>query len=265
MSPKPEPRACPGHKCTSTLRHNEFACRRCIVRAERAIADLPALFAELDKTIARQTSGSGRGFVGAGGESKIPVNLSAMEKRNLAGRLTALACEVGYWLPSFDLPGTVFAVLTDPSKMQYKPNGPDLMALIHRTVSELRGVIDTQQDRVFAGRCGGCNAELYARPDRPKTVCTSCSAEYDTADQLEWVEDQLRDTLWPIRLIRQALANWGDVRVSDSTVRSWRRRGQLVAKGIDLDGAETYRVGDYLDLAEDLKTRTEPERTTSSR
>lgn len=250
-----EARICPGRNCDSKLRHNEHLCRRCVNRAERAVADLPALLAELDKTIARQTSGSGSGTLVSGGESRVPINLGAMEKRNLAGHLAALACDVGYWLPTFDLPGIVYAVLCDPSKLQYRPDGPVLAKAIHRTVAEWRGVIDASVDSVFAGRCGGCDAQMFARPSQPKFRCPKCDMEYETESALTLVEDLIRDTLWPIKLIQQAYASRLGTKVTADVVRQWRKRGQLVARGLDIDGAETYRVGDYLDLAAALAER----------
>jgi hypothetical protein len=237
---------CPGRGCDTQLR-NEYLCRRCVTRAERAIADLPALLAELDNTIGRQASGSNNGSTRPG--SQLPINLSAMEKRNHAQLVTVTAFEIGYRPRPANLVGTVYAVLADPSLMQYRPDGPDLAKSIHRAVSEWRAAIDHHEDKVFAGNCTECKTPMHTQPNSKTFKCAKCDVEYDTATELRYVLDEIRETLWPLKLIRQYAATSLDVSINDATVRSWRHRGQLVGRGLDIDGQETYRVGDYLDLA----------------
>lgn len=254
-----EPRTCPGRNCDSALR-NEFLCRRCVRKVEYAIADLPALASELDKTIARQSTGSDGAHVNAGGASRLPLNLAAMEKRNHAQLVTVAAFELGYRPDPANLVGTVYAVLADTSPIQYRQDGPEFAKIVHRAVAEWRAVIDRHEDRVFAGRCDECNTEMYTRPNVDVTRCPGCEKEFDTAGQLRWVLDQIRETLWPIDTVRTFAQKQLDFRINTATVRSWRHRGQLVARGLDIHGRELYRVGDYLDLATALERRQRTDR-----
>lgn len=250
----PEPsNPCPGRKCGVELR-DEFLCSDCAARAVRAAKALPALRAELETTIARQDRSSGRGgSVGRGGESKLPINLNALAQRNHEQIVVAFACELGYVLDTFDLTGAVDAIIADPMRLQMAIDGPAFAKAIHRAASEWRHTVDRHDDRVYAGPCNECRSEMYARIDSDTVRCPGCRAEYTTSEQRQWVLEQVRDTLWPIRLIRAALGNWLGVKVNDSTVRSWRKRQRLVPKGVNADNEDTYRVGDYLDLAESLR------------
>lgn len=262
---QPERRVCPGRGCDSTLRRDEYLCRRCTVKAEHAVADLPALAAELDRTISRQSTGGNHGHATSGGASRLPLNLGALEKRNHEQLLTVAACELGYRPNPVNLVGTVFAILADVSLIQYRPDGPELARSIHRAVAEWRAAIDNHEDRVFAGRCNDCGQQMYARPNSKTFRCPTrgCDAEYDTGEQLRYVLDQIRETLWPLDSIRQFARNQLDVHTNTTTVRSWRHRGQLVPKGLDHDGRELFRVGDYLDLAAATEARARTEKETA--
>jgi hypothetical protein len=260
-----ERRVCPGRGCDSTLRRDEHLCRRCVVKAERAVADLPALAAELERAIARQGSAPTGGHGSSKPGGKIPLNLNALEKRNHEQLVTVAACELGYRPNPTNLVGTVYAILADVSLIQYRTDGPELARMIHRAVADWRAAIDHHEDRVFAGRCNECGQQMFARPNSKTFGCPTrgCEASYDTGDQLRYVLDQIRETLWPIDMIRQFAKNQLGVQVNTATVRSWRNRGQLVAHGLDHDGRETFRVGDYLDLAKALDARTKVERETA--
>jgi hypothetical protein len=244
-------RRCPGRGCDAALRRDEFLCRPCVRAAVRALDRLPALLAELETTIARQSRGAGSSGHAAPG-SRLPINLTALAKRNHEQIIVAFACELGYQPTTFDLPGVVTAVTEDPTKLRTRLDGPEFARAIHTAASEWRNVVDPGSEMVFAGRCTVCLAALRTTRDSLTTRCRSCGTEYDTTVLLAHVDQRVHDAVLPVGEVRDVVAKRVGLRVAAATVRKWRQRMKLSTWCLVEDRTEVCRVGDYLDLAKAL-------------
>ncbi len=254
-----EPRLCPGRGCDSALRQDEFLCRACVRAAVRLLGKLPGLLGELETTIARQDRAGSRGAIASGGESRLPINLTALAKRNHEHILIAFACELGYQPETFDLPGVVAAVTAEPTKLRTRIDGPGFARAIHRAAGDWRHSIDPGSEMVFAGRCTICRTEMRTTRDSGSTRCRGCGAEYDTAALLAHVDNRVHDAVLPISEAREVIAQRVGLRVGAATVRKWRQRMKLSTWCRVDDRAEVCRVGDYLELAKLLHRSTDQE------
>jgi len=107
--------------------------------------------------------------------------------------------------------------------------------------------VDVPAERRFAGRCA-CGAALYARPGAATVQCRECDADYDVADQLQQMRDQVRDQLARPTRAAGLLAQLG-IRAPESTIRRWAKHNRILAHGTDPNGHKLYRIGDIIDIA----------------
>ena len=140
-------------------------------------------------------------------------------------------------------------------------------------MAKARTVVDRRPDRVYVGPCNGagftvrkadapdqgCGFELFAKADAANVACQRCGTVYDVALRRQWMLEASEDYLLTLTEMTRALPGiTGGLSVKESTLKTWRSREQLVAKGKRIVGdrvVETYRVGDVIELATRSATR----------
>lgn len=173
-----ETRTCPGYGCEAPLR-DEFLCRKCQGRAERALGDLCALTRDLEVTVARldkaQRNASSRGVADLdwrGSDHALAQNpwpadvLTAQRGRDVlallfewadfvAGRnhMTGLPVLAAYRPLTELVPQAVAVLLHCTDWMRTDEQGPDLANAIHSVRRELRQLVDCRPERAYAGPC----------------------------------------------------------------------------------------------------------------
>lgn len=142
---------------------------------------------------------------------------------------------------------------------------------VTRVVTQIRYVIDRPADRWYAGPCDtdGCVEQLltfdddgrprrearpstlYADPELDVVTCRQCGARYDVEERRAWLLAAAEDQLAHAELIGRAAPALG-VEITPAAVRNYAARGRISAHGTDLQGRPLYRVGDVIDVAQDV-------------
>lgn len=124
-----------------------------------------------------------------------------------------------------------------------------------------------------------CEARLFASTHAPAVRCPDCEASWSVESRRVQLVLYAEEFELPLRLIVGALPWLAGVGVKPETWRKWtharldrrrtfvvspggvvrktrlRRPAQLVARSVDVDGVELFRVGDVIDLAVEAARR----------
>jgi hypothetical protein len=262
-----------------TIADDRCVCPRCAATLRGLLTDLPDLFGDLDIARTRQAR------IGAGGTSHaavapLPFALAPADARwVLASTLLTWLDHVteirGHQLPAtWSAAGAYLTGAVD--WLAAHPAGADAIDELTAAIRNARRAIDAPGSRQYAGPCTAelpvipwapgfadvpCGADLYAAEDADTVTCRRCAAVYPVAARRSWLLEQAADLLLPWREIARAVDGLG-VPISENTLKSWVRRKRLVGHGKvpTQDGrlAETYRVGDVLDLVHAAAARHTP-------
>ncbi|MEV6036015.1 hypothetical protein AB0L65_33010 [Nonomuraea sp. NPDC052116] len=139
------------------------------------------------------------------------------------------------------------------------PAGPDAVEEILVAVRQARWATDAPpRDLVYAGPCDMCEADLYARPNAVTVACRWCVDDegqrlrYDVHDRREWMLRKAEDLTAPAVRV-SSLARMLGVKVGDSTVYEWAKKGLILTRGRDERGRMLYRLGDVVEVALNTK------------
>lgn len=271
------------HDTGTFTRQAELITCTCVAGLEVNLGDIPALTADLETSLARQTATGDR--VGARSSEKLlPFDgragdtLNAMH-RMLAGWVNELATTSPHagprcrsacrhescaqiardHLPTADIPAMAQWLLRLFPRLVTYPAVEELTADVHRHVTDARHVIDIRADRWYAGPCRtpGCTeldshgkarpTDMYAAVDAKQVHCRLCHAVYDVAEQRTWLLEQAEDRLATATDCARALTSLGQP-VTPERVWKWKERGRLVPHGQDAQERPLFRVGDVIDL-----------------
>jgi hypothetical protein len=266
-------RTCPGYGCGAQLRDG-FLCRSCQRRAERILGDLPSLAREVETTIARQDRGT-TGRRGDGSEQPLPVNLTAGDRARHPDVLPLLfewadhvaACYSVTGLPVFaaalpmsvTVPRAVAVLLRYSDWMRFAEQGPELANALSCVRRDLRKIVDRHLSRTYAGPCrargaegGRCQLALYRYWGADEITCdghldpdgrNGCGAVHPAAERSEFLVDQVRQQLLPLRLVWESLyLLLPGCQVDWPTAQRWERTRTHREKFVGKNGKERVRL-----------------------
>lgn len=259
---------CPVPKCSGTMPGHLRICGTCSGRLLRGLADVPSLDRHLDLAITRQARLGASGARGR--ETPLPWDERAREAATiLSGTLVAWAdtiaagatrhhgpacrscvhascARITLTHPPGHTPGDVALwLLRHRARLLARHDAADAADEIHAAIRHARRAIDRAPDRIYAGPCGQCDRDLYARLDADKAACP-CGAEYDVASRRDWMLGEVREMLGSASWVAAVACAFGEP-VTPSAVRGMASRLRITARGRDSMGRPTYRVGDVLD------------------
>ena len=229
-----------------------WVCQTCANRLERALGDIPALWAELDVVLTRQARYSDP--EGRGGDKALPFNPTASEigwvlRNTLSTWCRLIAEERGRVLPASDTPAAVAGwLLHHTTWLRHHRAGHEAVEEITSVVGKIRQAVDRPAERIYAGPCKDCNGDMYAKPDAATVACRPCGLEYDVAEMVAWMHSELRGKLVTAREATVLLGRMG-LPVQQKTIDKWRERDRLTEHSQDRDGKRLYLFDDLVTLA----------------
>lgn len=132
-------------------------------------------------------------------------------------------------------------------------SAPAHLAALRAAVLAAEAHVDRPPTRRYLGPCdtGGCGGEYLAAPDAVEAVCQVCGGRVVVSARRDELLDRAREMWLTAVDIERLTAELGE-RVPDSTVDSWRRRGQIPFLAGD---PARYLLGDVLGRLEARKRR----------
>ncbi|HEX6938705.1 MAG TPA: hypothetical protein VF158_04790, partial [Longimicrobiales bacterium] len=202
---------CPVETCDRPMPGSRVICGACEADIARALNAVPGLTADLDVTLARQTS---RTTVGRSAVVPLPFDPRASEaawvlRSALAGWVRQLQEHRPEPWPA-DTPQDMAAWLSARlQRLVRHPAAPEAHGEITEAVRAAQRVVDRPQERRFAGYCD-CGAALYARPGAATVRCRHCDADpYQVATLREQMLQQAEDVLATATEIARAVTRLG--------------------------------------------------------
>ena len=241
--------------CDRPVPDQAYACQTCANRLERALGDIPALWAELDTVLTRQARYSDP--EGRGGDKALPFNLKASDVRGaLRGTLNTwcrlIAEERGKDLPE-DHPAAVARwLLNHVTWLRHHRAGADAVDEITSVVHKMRGIIDRPAERIYAGPCRDCNGDMYGKPGAAMVECRPCGLEYDVAEMVAWMRQEARGRLVTAKEGAVLLCKFG-LETTRNRIDLWHHRKLITAAGHDTDGRQLFLIDDLIDRAARLE------------
>ena len=274
---------CPTCHDTGTYtRRDELHTCTCTAGLEINLGDIPALTADLEITLARQTATSDR--VGSrSSERLLPYDgragdtLTALH-RMLAGWINELATTSPHQgphcqrtcrhescaqinrdhLPAPTIPAMSAWLLRLFPRLVTYPAIHELTSDVHEHVTAARRVIDIRAERWYAGPCRtpGCvdpdtpgkprPTDMYAAVDAKQVHCPRCHTAYDVNEQRSWLLAAAEDRLATATDCARALTSLGQP-VTPDRIWKWKERGRLIQHGQDAHERPMFRIGDVID------------------
>lgn len=261
---------CPIDRCARPAHEGWTICDQHSWELERNLGDIPALAAELDITLSRQTA-SGQRNGARSSEKPLAFDYGASEaafvlRNALVGWVRDLEPDPG---PGHDWPADTLDamarwLLGRIDELRTHPAAEEVVGEISAAVRECTRAIDRRAGRVYAGRClasrpeGECQVELYARPDKATIKCSGCGATYTLAERraamVAWAADRLctiREIVWLAAMSGQ----YPETKRTENRLNKWVERGVISPVGVNIHGRETYRFSDVMDALTKADTR----------
>jgi len=244
----------PGHEDRRRPEH-AFICGGCVRDLTEDLASVTALYDELAVTLTRQDVIGGDGGRQSA-ETSLPFKLHASEAGDiLAGTLTSAADDLSSHLGmQFPLNPPRWLLASMDQLAGFDQAGR-LVDEIRHAVRNAYRAIDRPPELLLAGRCSAtveqirCVGVLYARPGDVRTVCPECSIEHEVAERRQ----AMLDAAAVLNVTKTTALSWigllMDREIPDGTWRSWRTRGKLHVRSINVEGRELFGFGDVRDLA----------------
>lgn len=143
---------------------------------------------------------------------------------------------------------------------RHRPDASRVLASLEKAASAIRHVIDAPPPLWYAGPCweqtaaGRCPGELYAIATSGTVSCPECHFPHVVADRRQWLLREAVDALAHAEMLAAALSVL-DRPITAAMIRGYAHRGRIVAHGADALGRPRYRVGDVLQILEEIAER----------
>lgn len=237
--------------------HDWTICSTCSATLERDLAEVPAYRAELETTLARQTS-MGERHGGRSAEKPLPYDPRASEalyilRSTLVGWVRVAVEEDDADWPEDTLDAMAALLLSRMGWLRTHKAGAEAVDEIGAAMLLVRRTVDRPADRWYAGTCRAdhegqeCPQELYARPWAHEFTCPTCGTTWDAQERREWLLDAVEDELAHASQLAAAVTSLGQPVTADR-IRQWASRGRIFHRTVDARKRPLYLVRDVLDL-----------------
>lgn len=252
-----------------------YLCQTCTDGLAKDLGDLPSLDADLRTTYAR-LSRIGRNVGGRSDVRPLPWDERAADARTaLKAALVAIVRDLhdgAEGWPADNVASLVGWLLSRLDRIRRSEAADETRAEVHDLLVRGNAICSGPPLSIFAGPCQHdvedqpCGAELYVdaswderterhRPlDRP-ILCPRCGGVTEAKAQREYLLASINDMLVGAALAAKLLTSFGEDELPSATIRKWKERGQLFARGLDREGHETYLVADIRALHEESRKR----------
>lgn len=262
---------CPVPSCARTMPGHLRVCRACSTELLRDLRDVPSLDRNLEEAATRQVR---LGTPGGGPRSEEPlpwddrartaqqhlrvvlvgwVRVLQRGVRPLAGpacqdcaHRSCTYISLGR-SPADTLPAMAVWLIRHRAVLLGHHAAPEAVDGIREAIRQGRRTIDRPADRIYAGPCNTCGADLLARPGARIVVCRPCSLEYDIGPRLEWMQRKVEDQL-AHSVAMSGMLNQLGVIVPASTIRYFAQKKRITERGRDQNNRPLYRIGDVLEI-----------------
>jgi hypothetical protein len=261
-------------ECVTCARpvNDAYLCATCATTLERALADLPSLDRDLEVTFSRQSRLT-RNVGARSGSRPLPWDERAASAReSLRGTLSTtvrdLATDADPW-PADHVAAMVGWLLARIQRIRQHAAADEIVTDVQRILDAGNRICSGSPLAIYAGPCQGsdqpCGAELYveasydektetAKPIRPTIECAHCGTVTDVKAQREYLLAEIDGMLVGAATAARVLSALG-IEVPSSTIRTWKDRGQLLGRGLDREGHETYLISEIRALHEAAQRR----------
>lgn len=231
---------CTRTDCEATAPAQLYLCRTHVDDLGRLIGSCEGLLDDAAETIAKQ---GGNGSSGGGGNASVssaPINLTAMERRDILASVLVAA--------------GVDDRRRDPARRAWdlakSGRAGEWAEVIHDEAKRLSAVIDRPVEWRVLGKCGVPFCQSHYRYQEGDTIAvcrnSRCRATMDIAKYRTWQLQSARSV--PAHLSKLVLAlRAAGLPVSVNTAKSWVRRGHLHPVGRDEQGRDLYVAEDIID------------------
>jgi hypothetical protein len=238
-------------------------CSSCCDRLERDLGDVASIVAELRITITKQDR-MGAAGKGAPARERNPVNWGVAEVADDLGNvLTTWARDVlggrttGSLITHPAVAGS-YVLLSHVPEIRKHPAVEELVDEVTEAITRARRAVDRPADKQYLGQCMvptpdeegrevTCLEDVYASPTARFAVCKVCGVTHDVAERRASLLKQAEDRLFTVRDAAQIIGSYGDLRISESTIRNYISNGQIVYHG-KVDGVSVILMGDLMQV-----------------
>lgn len=219
--------------CPTPTGDGQFLCHRCCEALEWDLAEVNALWEDLQVTVAKLDKGAES--VGSGGHagSSAPVNLTASERGQtltavLTGWVTVLGHQTRDPLQASDV------LLSRIREVRTQEWAPDLLRELHEAMGQCRAATDRAAELVVIGRCQTVT-EGERCPDVVKAIqgathgrCRTCGTKVDILEHQQELIQAAGHVRAPLPKLVRALRGAGHLPgVSLKRVENWVARRKL--------------------------------------
>lgn len=250
-------------RCTKPMPDAAYACTSCVNRARRQLATIAEL-APAARDVVHRLVRRGGGPVSGKPGSRPPLDLEAGERldavRNtLGGWVRHVVEERGIHPPNlphgFDVLAPSARFLAEHLEWaRHRQEIEEMLTDIDACSRRVYGMASGPEPGRYAGPCSTvgedgeeCGQDVTARPGAAYGTCPVCKAEYEVAEQQEWMIEQVRGYLARPIEIAGMLLTLG-VKVGYSTIAAYAAKGRIVERGRDEQDRPLFRIGDVIDL-----------------
>lgn len=258
--------------CTRPITDHAVICTLCGDTIAGLLGDIPALLDDLAVTYMH--AGRGDPIITRSSDHGLPWSEAASEAlvalhRCLTDWTVAVQQRNGGRLPLASPVSQSRWLLNRIDWLRHHPNAVAAYDQLHSTTADITSVMDVKAERWYAGPCRAeyvadpdaddgsgendacCLVELYVKPGAQTHTCHGCKSVHDIPLRREWLLKEAEDCLFHAELIGRALASLGQ-QVTPEAIRGYVFRGRLVSHGVDRNGRETYRVGDVIEIVQQI-------------
>lgn len=228
-----------------------YVCGTCSEKLRIALGDVNSLWEDLDAVLALQARYSTP--EGRGGDKALPLNLEASEigwvLRNTLNTWCKLVAEERGWdLPEDHPPKVAGWLLHQVEWIRHQRAGHQAIEEITSAVNAVRRAVDRPAERLYAGPCKDCNADLYGKAGSTAVKCKACGLDNPVSERLEWMWSQVTGsyvTAWKASVL---LGRFG-YPTAQKTIDKWFERKRITSESVDADGKRLYLWEDLTRLA----------------